>query len=240
MAETKPEIQIVLPVHNEEECIETVLDELYDELSPRLSIQFVISEDGSQDRTKQILQELSHRLPMILIMDEQQKGYSQAVADAYRATTSDYILALDSDGQCSPKDFWNFYQDREKFDISMGWRRPRSDTLFRRVLSGGFKAIYQMLFRVPLHDPSCPYLLITKEVRDAVVKDMGTFSHGFWWEFFARAHSKGFKIREIPIQHRTRLAGHTKSYPLASLPGIAFTHVSGLFRIWRQVRKESR
>ena len=137
----KPEIQIILPVHNEENCIESVIMEIYNELSARLSVEFIICEDGSQDQTKEILYRLSRQVPMRLIITNTRKGYSQAIIDGFRAATSDYILVLDADGQCSPKDFWKFYERKKDFAVSIGWRKPRIDPFFRRVLSCGFKII---------------------------------------------------------------------------------------------------
>ncbi len=49
------DLQIIMPVHNEGESIEATLQEWYDELSPRLSIQFIVCEDGSRDNTKEVL-----------------------------------------------------------------------------------------------------------------------------------------------------------------------------------------
>ena len=74
-----PQVQIVLPVHNEEDCIESVIMEIIDELSPRLEVEFIICEDGSQDRTKEILKQLSQKVPTKLIMSDARKGYSRAV-----------------------------------------------------------------------------------------------------------------------------------------------------------------
>jgi len=156
-ADQKPEIQVILPVHNEEECIESVLTEIYSELSPRLAIEFIISEDGSQDRTKEILQDLSQRFPMQLILGENRKGYSQAVIDGLKTASSDYVFALDSDGQFSPKDFWKLYEKIGSCDVCIGWRKPRMDSFLRKSTSKFFKAIYQMLFHVPVHDPSCVF-----------------------------------------------------------------------------------
>ena len=53
-----PDIEILLPVHNEAESIGATVREIYDELSPRLKIGFIIYEDGSKDNTRDILTNL--------------------------------------------------------------------------------------------------------------------------------------------------------------------------------------
>ncbi len=89
-----PEVQIVMPVYNEQECIASVIMEIYDELSPRVPIEFIVCEDGSQDRTKEVLKQLSQKVPMKLIMSDERKGYSRAVIDGFRAATSAYLNNL--------------------------------------------------------------------------------------------------------------------------------------------------
>jgi len=233
-----PEIQIVLPVHNEESCIEAVIREIYDEISAQVPVEFIICEDGSKDKTKEILQRLSQEIPMKLILSDARKGYSQAVIDGFKLATADYVLALDSDGQCSPKDFWKFYEQRKDYDVLIGWRKPRNDTFSRRLMSGMFKVLHKILFNVPVHDPSCPFLLVKRKVLGAVLNDLGILKQGFWWEFIARVYGKGFTIKEIPVQHRLRSAGTTKVYHLNKMPKIVSSHVLGLFRVWRQVRSK--
>ncbi len=231
-----PEVQIVLPVHNEEKCIEAVVREIYDEISARVPVEFIICEDGSEDKTKEILQKLSHEIPMKLLMSDARKGYSQAIIDGLKQVTADYVLVLDSDGVYSPKDFWKFYEQKENYDIIIGWRKPRSDNTLRRLLSWGFKQVYRTLLHVPVHDPSCSFFLVRKDVIKAVLNDMGIFKQGFEWEFVARVYGKGFDIKEIPVKHKERVAGTTKVYHLNNLMGIANSHVSGLFEIRRQIK----
>ncbi len=236
------ELNVVLPVHNEAESIADTLAEIYSELSPRVRLRFVVSEDGSVDDTRDILSRLSQELPMHLITSPERKGYSLAVRDAFRACTAPWVLFLDSDGQCLPSDYWALKEKRDEggYDVAMGRRVNRSDSLFRRIMSGGFSTIYQLLFRVPVRDPSCPFLLIRREVAQSVVDELGVFREGFWWEFVARTHRKGYSITDMPITHRPRAAGQTKVYHLSKLPGIGFRHLTGLFVIWWQTRRGPR
>jgi len=233
-----PELNVVLPVHNEAESIADTLAEIHAELSPRVRLEFVISEDGSVDDTREILSRLSQEMPMQLITSPERKGYSPAVRDAFRRCTAPWVLFLDSDGQCLPSDYWAVKERRDEgdYDVVLGRRVNRSDSRFRRVMSGSFLRVYQLLFGVPVHDPSCPFLLMRKEVIDSVVDELGVFREGFWWEFVARTHRKGYRIAEIPVTHRERAAGETKVYHLSKLPGIAYRHFVGLFVIWWQTR----
>ena len=235
-AQAAPDLDIVLPVHNEAESIETTLREIHEELSPRLRVRFVICEDGSRDGTPEVLRRLSAVFPMKLETSEARKGYSRAVVDAFKMSEAPFVLALDSDGQCDPKDFWSFWEIRDRADVIIGWRVHRSDALLRKLMSGAFRAVHAMLFHPGLHDPSCPYLLIHKRVLDRLIPELGVLEQGFWWEFVARVCGRGFRMQELPVRHRERAAGSTRVYTLSKIPGIAWRHLWGLLTIRRQLK----
>ena len=231
------DVEVLLPVHNEAESIENTVREIYSELSPRLKVGFIICEDGSKDNTQKILRHLARDLPMRLNLSEGRKGYSRAVCEGMQMLESEYLLCLDSDGQCDPKDFWPFWEARNHADVILGWRTDRADTFIRRTFSRFFYLIYQTVLRTPAHDPSCPYVLIRKAVASQLAGELGAMQQGFWWEFTARAHRRGYTIKELPVHHRLRAAGVTQVYHWRKMPGIFFRHVAAIFRIWAETKR---
>ncbi len=237
MTDDRPlELDVLLPVHNEADSIGATVREIHDELAPLVSLRFVICEDGSVDGTKEVLTELSETLPMKLVMSDERKGYSRAVSDGMKASDAPYLLCLDSDGQCDPKDFQRFWAEREHADVVMGNRVNRQDTTLRRAMSRSFYLVYKLLYRVPVHDPSCPYVLAGHDVIAAIAPEMREMQQGYWWEFVARVHRRGYSILELPVNHRLRAAGETQIYRLRKLPGIGFKHAVALGKIWYQTR----
>jgi glycosyltransferase involved in cell wall biosynthesis len=237
MSGARAALEVLLPVHNEAETIESTIREIYEALSPRVAPRFIICEDGSVDETKKVLMRMSESLPIKLIMSEERKGYSRAVIDGMKSLQAEYLLCLDSDGQCDPKDFEKFWQVRDNQDVAIGRRVKRADRLLRRVMSRTFYLLYQIFYRVPVHDPSCPFVLAHRRVIESLVPELGEMNQGFWWEFIARVHRRRFSLREIPIRHRSRSTGKTQVYRLSRLPVIGCTHFVALFRIWFQTRK---
>jgi dolichol-phosphate mannosyltransferase len=229
-------LDVLLPVHNEADSIAGTIREIHDVLAPQVSFRFVICEDGSEDGTKEVLTELSESLPMKLVMSDERKGYSRAVVDGMNASDAPYLLCLDSDGQCDPKDFKQFWEARESSDVVLGRRVNRQDNALRRVMSRSFYLVYQLLYHVPVRDPSCPFMLARRGVIDAIAPEMREMQQGFWWEFVARVHRRGFSILELPVNHRLRSAGETQIYRLRKLPGIGFRHAVALWKIWYQTR----
>ncbi len=239
MPDARPDVEVLLPVHNEAESIESTVREIYAALSPRVALRFIICEDGSVDDTKQVLRRLSQELPIKLLMSDARKGYSRAVMDGMKALEAEYLLCLDSDGQCDPQDFGKFWEARERQDVAIGWRVNRSDNFLRKALSRTFYGVYRLLYRVPVHDPSCPFVLARRQVIERVAPELGEMKQGFWWEFMARIHRRGFSLREFPVNHRRRSAGQTQVYRLSRMPGIGYRHFVALFKIWFQTRKKA-
>ncbi len=232
------QVEVLLPVHNEGESIEATMREMHAELSRVADIGFIVCEDGSRDNSKEVLRSLATQLPIRLNLSDARKGYSKAMREGMEMCEADYLLCLDSDGQCDPRDFGKFWEARNTADVVIGWRVHRADPLVRRIFSRFFYVLYQIVFRAPVHDPSCPYVLMRNSVAKVMAQELGEMKEGFWWEFVARTHRRGFTLYEIPVHHQLRSAGVTQVYKWSKMPGIFFRHVAALFTIWRQTRNK--
>jgi glycosyltransferase involved in cell wall biosynthesis len=230
------DVEVLLPVHNEGPNIEATIRGIYKELSVYLSVGFIICEDGSRDDSKDVLRRLATALPIRLNLSDARKGYSKAMRDGILMLEAEYLLCMDSDGQCDPKDFATFWQQRDTADILIGWRTKRADSLVRRIFSRLFYLLYQLVFWTPVHDPSCPYVLVRKSVAQRLGGELGDMQEGFWWEFVARAHRRRFTIRELPVNHRLRSVGITQVYKWHKMPGIFLRHVVAIFKVWNETR----
>jgi glycosyltransferase involved in cell wall biosynthesis len=231
-------IDVVLPAHNEEEAIGDVLREFYRIAHEKdgIDLRLVVAEDGSTDRTREVVETVGQDFPVLLLAKAPRKGYSRGVLDGLRATSAPLISFSDSDGQCDPSDLVRLLNHLDGFDMVVGYRKPRGDSLFRRAISRAFRVVYEALFPVRLHDPSCPFLIIRREALSRVLEGSpGILRQGFWWEFNARANAAGLHVNEIPVHHRTRTAGKTQVYHLQKVPRIAIEHIRGLFQLRREL-----
>ncbi len=232
-------IDIVLPAHNEGGAIKATLTEFHDVVarSRGLSIRFIVCEDGSTDNTVEVVEELSKKLPIHLITTAERKGYSRAVLDGLRHASAPLVGFIDSDGQCDPTDLFALVEAVNEVDMAIGYRNPRRDPLYRKMMSGAFKVVYETLFPVRLKDPSCPFLVIRRSALDDVLAGRpGLLKEGFWWEFNARAHAAGITVRQLPVTHRKRVEGATKVYRLGRIPSIANEHLKALFELRRELQ----
>jgi len=234
----RPRLDIIIPVHNEEGSIEASLRELCQVLATdgRCTFRLIVCEDGSSDKSLEILETLSTEMPIKLVTGRRRKGYARAVADGLRAANADYLAVFEGDGQTDPRGIKILLDQIGPVDLIVGWRNPRSDTLFRKALSRGFRVVYRRLFAVALTDPSYACILIRGPALQRVLPLMkNRLSEGFFWEFNAWCHALDLAIAESPVPHRNRRVGKTRVYRLSKLAGIAFRQVIGLFRLRRDI-----
>lgn len=227
---------MILPVYNEVKSIGPIIKELYYEIGNKVEMEIIVREGGSTDGTKEALIKLSQSIPMKPILREEKGGYMSDVKDGLRQANTDYVLFIDSDGQYVASDFWKLYEKRDNNDMIIGYKIKRVDPPHRIFLSKVFHTMVRALFKLPLHDPDCGYRIINKRVIDSVVEEVKFLEYSFWTEFTIRAFKKGFKLLEIPIQHRRRLSGDTKLYTPSKLLKIIVFQLVGLFKLWKELR----
>ena len=229
-----PGLDIVIPVHNEENSIASSLRELCELLAAtgKYKFRLIVCEDGSSDKTLQILERLSVDLPIRLVTSPRRKGYARAVTDGLRESEADYCAVFEGDGQTDPRGIEILLDHIRGQDVVVGWRNPRSDHWFRKAMSRGFRGVYRMFFDVALTDPSYACILIRGPVLRHVMPHIrGRMPAGFFWEFNAWCHALELRVAEVPVPHRSRRHGKTRVYHASKLPGIAFLHVTALFQL---------
>lgn len=200
-------ISLVMPVYNEVEVIEKVIRKYYDEFFKYCkNSEFIITEDGSTDGTKEVLKKLQKELKFKLITSPQRKGYEKARNDALKLAEKQIVFFSDSDGQHDPKDFWLLYKEMKgkNIDLLIGCKMVRKDIFYRKITSKLGNFIYGILFGVWLRDTNCGFRVYKKKVIEDVVDDVRLFPYAGNAEFVIRAKHKGYKVGEYPVHHYKR------------------------------------
>jgi len=223
---------VILPVYNEKDGIHIVLKAWKKELDRHhISYRILVCEDGSTDGTKEILKSIKNKFKLLLNQKRYRRSYGGAVIDGIKSSRSEFILCIDSDGQCDPQDFSKFWKKRDKADVIMGWRTKRSDPLQRRVYSSLFKVVFLLLFPTQLNDPSCPFVLFKKRKIEPNIYMLKFLKEGFWWGFVGMCIKKDISIHQIPVRHKQRISGDTRVYTLTKIPYIAVNNLIGLVQL---------
>ena len=186
------EVSICLPIYNEAKSIKFVLQE-WTKILERLKVRYniICSEDGSNDGTKQILNSLSKKNKKIINNSSIfKRGYGKAVISGIEKSKSKYIVCIDSDGQCDPRDLNALIKKMKPGKcVVVGFRNPRNDGFNRIAYSKLFGLFYRLLGGPHRIDPSSPFVL----ARTNEIKSLGAVNchlgFGFWWEFQWRISS---------------------------------------------------
>jgi glycosyltransferase involved in cell wall biosynthesis len=229
----KAEIAVLMPIHNEAETIGESVTEFYNVISPKTPLELVLSEDGSTDNTKNVIEKLSETIPLKAILSTSRKGYAGGIKNGLKLVKANYVLITDSDGQQDPRDFWKLWNLRMKYDIVSGWRKKRADALYRKIMSKIFQWRIKRAFNLPnLLDITAPFKLMKTEVAIEIAEKCKYMSESFWNEFSVRAHVSGFSIGETIVAHRSRAdKSATRVYKPWKIPKIALAQLMALSKL---------
>lgn len=200
-------IVLTMPVYNEIEVIEEVVRKNFSYVKKFTNSDLIISEDGSNDGTKELLQKLQKELGFTLQSSPTRKGASRGIKNALKFAVesgADTILITDSDNQHEPSDFDLLLAKIGRFDMVVGLKKPRRDPYWRRLGSKAWNLFIRLLFGLNLHDVNCGFRAIRKNVIVDVLDQTETFAECPLSEFSIRAKFAGFSQTEVPITHYMR------------------------------------
>ncbi len=231
------QLTVFLPVYNEAGSIAEVLRGFYSEVVRPLGASLLVCEDGSSDGTPEVLERLSHEIPMQLVTSRTRKGYGGAMRDGLRLAASPLVFIADSDGQYDPAEFWKIWNAAGSYDMIIGRKVVRQERFYRALLSRGFHVVIKALTNVPLRDMDCGFRLIRRDVIAKVLPEVRSLPYSFLAEFSIVAYRKGFRILEVPVVHRARISGSTSIYSWNRLPFIIVHQVVGILRLSRRLNR---
>ena len=206
---TPLDLSVVVPLYNEEESLPHLLEQLLQALRPSDErFELVLVNDGSSDRTAEVLEQLSHEVPeLVAVLLRKNYGQTAAMAAGFDVAQGAVIVSLDGDLQNDPADIPMLLSKlREGYDLVSGWRHQRQDAALQRKLPSRIaNRLIGRVTGVKLHDYGCSL----KAYRREVLADMRLYGelHRF---LPALAFIEGARITEVKVNHRARQYGSSK------------------------------
>lgn len=208
MSKKLTSISIFMPAYNEEGNItSTIIDASHAAKRVAEDYEIIVVNDGSRDKTAEIVHELSKLDPHIrLVSHSVNKGYGAAVKTGMAACRKDWIFFTDSDGQFHYDEIEKFVTATNSADLVMGYRKKRMDPFHRVFVAQVLLKIWNfILFGLTVRDVDCAYKLFSCEVRDKI--KLKTESAITVSEFIIKAKAYGFRIKQLPVTHYARRFG---------------------------------
>jgi len=204
------DLSVVIPVHNEEESIGGLINEITTALKD-YKYEIVVVDDGSTDNTLQVLTEIKKDLSILRVVKHlKNSGQSTAVRTGVQYANSPWIATLDGDGQNDPADIPNLYkalveQDSDSWLVVAGYRKKRKDTWLKRISSKYANSIRDRLLRDGTPDTGCGLKIFARDSFLAL--PYFDHMHRYIPALFQR---QGGRVVSIEVNHRHRMQGVSK------------------------------
>lgn len=200
-------LSVVLPAYNEEENAANAVEEVF-AVAQQLGVDYeiILVNDGSTDRTGEIGRGLEQRVPNFRLVEHYpNRGYGGALKAGFAAASKDLVSFVPADNQFDFGEIERFLAKLDEADIVCGYRANRQDNVVRRFFAFGWNTLVRLLFGYLCRDIDCGFKTFRREVLDKVnvVSDGAMIDT----EFLAGAKARGYRIEEVPVTHRPRVAG---------------------------------
>ena len=201
------EISFVVPIFNEEENIPILVEKLESAVKDKFKeYEFILVNDGSTDKSREILNELADRKEYLkLIHFKKNCGQSAALSAGFKYCSGEIVVSMDGDLQTDPKDISLLIPYLKEYDMVNGMREKRQDGLYRKLVSVIGNSFRNFITKDNIQDTGCPLKVFKKEV----VKSFNLYK-GMHRFLPTLAKINGFLVTEIAIPHYDRLYGKSK------------------------------
>ena len=202
-------VSVILPVFNEGDNLEPLTKDILAALEEtRKSYEIIFIDDGSTDRSLEVLTGLQGSYPSIVVIEFRRNfGQTAALAAGLRAAEGQIVVTMDADRQNDPRDIGMLLREIDRgMDLVCGWRHERKDGLWLRLLpSREANWLISTTTDVKLHDYGCTL----KAMRRDVAKNLRLY--GEMHRFIpAIASWYGVRMSEVKVRHHPRTAGVSK------------------------------
>jgi glycosyltransferase involved in cell wall biosynthesis len=232
-------ISVVIPSYNEEASVAATIDRVSAAMrATGLPHEILAVNDGSRDRTGDVVRELVPRVPGLRLVEHfPNRGYGGALRAGFDAARFDWIAFLPGDNQFAPSEIALLVARAQRgADIVSGYRANRQDPFIRKVNAFGWNLVVRILFGRLCRDVDCGFKLFRRSVLDRVtITSSGAMIDT---ELLAGARARGFAIADVAVTHLPRLGGHPTGAKLRVIAR-AFRDLGRFrLRLWRELRDE--
>jgi glycosyltransferase involved in cell wall biosynthesis len=202
-------LSVVVPVFDEEANAQPLVEGIANAVRPLgIPFEIVIVDDGSRDRTREVLRSLTATTPELVVVNLRRNfGQTLALQAGLDRARGRAIVTMDGDLQNDPTDIGRLLERLEGgADVVSGWRRQRQDTLvLRKVPSWIANRLVQVVTGIAIHDQGCSLKAYRREVIEAL--DLYGDMHRF---IAVMTLPLGAVLEEVEVRHHPRVAGRSK------------------------------
>lgn len=199
-------LSFVIPVLNEVDSLRRLVSEIVANCHTH-TYEIIFIDDGSRDGSFAVMEELAQSDANIRIVKFRRNfGKAAALQHGFRLARGEVVFTLDADLQDNPVEIPRFLAKLDEgWDLVSGWKQKRHDPLHKVIPSRLFNFVTARAFHLKLKDYNCGF----KAYRGELVKELNIYGEMHRY-IPALANSLGYRITEIPVEHRQREFGRSK------------------------------
>lgn len=207
MVESEIKLSVVIPVFNEEENLEPLLQELFPILyQVGYNFEVICIDDGSTDNSLSVLNMLQqHYHELLIVRHRINCGQSAAEASGFANARGEWIITMDADQQNDPADIQTLLKELENADAVCGVRQKREDDWVKRISSKIANGFRNWVTHDKVGDAGCTLRALHRTSLREIPKFNGM--HRFLPTLM---RLQGYRVKEVPVNHRPRTRGESK------------------------------
>ncbi len=201
-------ISILMPAFNEKQNVEITVRKCVETLKKlRISGEVIVTNDGSTDGTKEVLENLKKEISNLVVINHQTNlGYGAALYDAIKASKGDLVVTIDSDGQFDIAELpllLGLYEKGNK--VVTGFRKEKKDSFIKVFANKCLVLLTNLMFGLNLKDANTAFKLF----EGNLIRGLKIESRGYQTptEIMVKLKTLGYEIAEVGITHSFREKG---------------------------------
>jgi glycosyltransferase involved in cell wall biosynthesis len=211
-APARPRLTFFFPAYNEEENVEQTVRRALSEIGPLVggSIEVLVIDDGSTDRTPQIADALAAEDSRVRVHHQENRGYGGALRSGFEHSAGELIGFSDGDLQFDLREFSRLLErlddpKKKPVDAVIGYRIKRRDPPHRIFIAKTYNAIASVVFGLRVRDIDCAMKVFRREVFDGLRLDAD--SPFLSAELLIKLKARGERLAQVGVTHYPRAAG---------------------------------
>jgi glycosyltransferase involved in cell wall biosynthesis len=203
----RPQIEVVVPVHNEEAALELSVRRLHRYLTAEFPFtwRIVIADNASTDATPAIAAELARRLPSVSLVRLERKGRGRALRAAWSLSDVQVVCYMDVDLSTDLRGLLPLVAPllSGHSDLAIGTRLAHGARVVRgpkrEVISRGYNRLLRTVLRARFSDAQCGFKAVRADLLEDLLPEVRDDGWFFDTELLVVAQRRGLRIHEVPV-----------------------------------------
>jgi glycosyltransferase involved in cell wall biosynthesis len=225
-----PSLSVFFPAYNDAPSLPGLLQKTFDTLEAHVAdYEVIVVNDGSQDKTAQVLDDLRLRYAPYLrvVTHPENRGYGVALRSGFAAARKDFVFYTDGDSQYDVAELPLLLERvGPATGLVNGYKLERHDPAHRVWIGNVYNFCARLVFRIRIRDIDCDYRLIRRALLEKI--HLASTSGTICVELVRKLELSGCGVEEVGVHHYERLYGRSQFFRVRSL----FVTFLQLLRLW--------